>query len=73
MPLKLRTLVGFIPFLAVEPFQKEILDALPELNERLQWFIKNRPYLPHLIATCHYRIAWCWNKLMAQPGWVSIA
>jgi Mannosylglycerate hydrolase MGH1-like glycoside hydrolase domain/Glycosyl hydrolase family 63 C-terminal domain len=50
-PLKLRTLVGFIPLLAVEPFQREILDALPELNERLQWFMKNRPYLPHLIAT----------------------
>ncbi|HEY6285403.1 MAG TPA: hypothetical protein VIX20_07065, partial [Ktedonobacteraceae bacterium] len=51
MPLRLRTLVGFIPLLAVETFQREILDALPELNERLQWFMKNRPYLPHLIAT----------------------
>ena len=51
MPLKLRTLVGFIPLLAVEPFQREILDAVPELNERLHWFMKNRPYLLHLIAT----------------------
>ncbi|MGZ6368719.1 MAG: MGH1-like glycoside hydrolase domain-containing protein [Ktedonobacteraceae bacterium] len=51
MPLKLRTLVGFIPLLAVESFQREILTALPELNERLQWFMKNRPYLMHLIAT----------------------
>ncbi|MGZ3624297.1 MAG: MGH1-like glycoside hydrolase domain-containing protein [Ktedonobacteraceae bacterium] len=51
MPLKLRTLVGFIPLLAVETFQREILAALPELNERLQWFMKNRPYLMHLIAT----------------------
>ncbi len=51
LPLKLRTLVGFIPLLAVETFEREILDALPELNERLQWFVENRPYLPHLIAT----------------------
>ena len=51
MPLKLRTLVGFIPLLAVETFQREILATLPELNERLQWFMKNRPYLMHLIAT----------------------
>jgi Glycosyl hydrolase family 63 C-terminal domain len=51
MPLKLRTLVGFIPLLAVETFQREILDALPELNQRLLWFMQNRPYLPHLIAT----------------------
>jgi hypothetical protein len=60
MPLKLRTLVGFIPLLAVEPFQREILDALPELNERLQWFMKNRPYLPHLIAT--------WEDIKADEG-----
>jgi hypothetical protein len=60
MPLKLRTLVGFIPLLAVEPFQREMLDALPELNERLQWFMKNRPYLPHLIAT--------WEDVKADEG-----
>ena len=60
MPLKLRTLVGFIPLLAVEPFQREILDALPELNERLQWFMNNRPYLPHLIAT--------WEDTKADEG-----
>jgi mannosylglycerate hydrolase MGH1-like protein/glycosyl hydrolase family 63 len=50
-PLKLRTLVGFIPLLAVEPFEREMLDFLPELNKRLQWFVENRPYLPRLIAS----------------------
>ncbi len=51
LPLKLRTLVGFIPLLAVETFERELLDALPEIRDRLQWFVENRPYLPHLIAS----------------------
>ena len=28
-----------------------MLDFLPELNKRLQWFVENRPYLPRLIAS----------------------
>ena len=51
LPLKLRTLVGFIPLLAVETFEREMLDFLPELSERLQWFVENRPYLSRLFAS----------------------
>ncbi len=51
LPLKLRTLVGFIPLLAVETFERELLAKVPEINERLQWFVENRPYLPRLIAS----------------------
>ena len=60
LPLKLRTLVGFIPLLAVEPFERELLDALPEINDRLQWFVENRPNLPHLVST--------WQDVKGQQG-----
>jgi Glycosyl hydrolase family 63 C-terminal domain len=59
-PLKLRTLVGFIPLLAVETFERETLNILPELNERLRWFVENRPYLPSLIAS--------WLGVMEEQG-----
>ena len=60
VPLKLRTLVGFIPLLAVETFERETLNILPELNERLRWFVENRPYLPSLIAS--------WQDVMEEQG-----
>ncbi len=60
LPLKLRTLVGFIPLLAVETFERELLDALPEIKDRLQWFVENRPYLPHLVST--------WQDVKGQQG-----
>jgi mannosylglycerate hydrolase MGH1-like protein len=50
-PLKLRTLVGFIPLLAVETFERELLEFMPEVDDRLEWFRKNRPYMPLLIAS----------------------
>ncbi len=60
VPLKLRTLVGFIPLLAVETFERELLEAVPEIQERLDWFVKNRPYLPRLVAT--------WQDVRMEEG-----
>ncbi|HKF35934.1 MAG TPA: hypothetical protein VKB35_03460 [Ktedonobacteraceae bacterium] len=51
MPLKVRTLTGFIPLLATEAFKQEQVEAVPEFMERLEWFAKNRPYMPRLLAT----------------------
>jgi hypothetical protein len=60
LPLKLRTVVGFIPLLAVGTFERETLNILPELNERLHWFVENRPYLPSLIAS--------WQDVVEEQG-----
>ena len=38
-PLKVRSLVGLIPLLAVETIEPDLLDALPEFKERLDWFL----------------------------------
>jgi len=50
-PLKVRTLTGFIPLLATEAFKQEQVEAVPEFLERLDWFVKNRPYMSRLLAT----------------------
>src|SRR5262249_166741 len=42
-PLKVRSLVGLIPLLAVEVLEPDILGRLPGFVRRIQWFIDNRP------------------------------
>jgi len=39
--LKVRSLVGLIPLLAVETFDQDIVDRLPGFKRRMQWFIDN--------------------------------
>ena len=43
--LKVRSLVGLIPLLAVETIEPEVLERLPGFARRLGWFLKNRPDL----------------------------
>src|SRR3989440_170486 len=47
-PLKVRSLVGLIPLLAVETAETNQVENF--LAERMRWFAENRPYVPHLIA-----------------------
>src|SRR5260370_13271529 len=39
--LKVRSLVGLIPILAVETFGQDIVDRLPGFKRRMQWFLDN--------------------------------
>ena len=48
MPLKLRSLVGLLPLLAMETFPTE--QAAAFLDVRMRWFAENRPYMQRLIA-----------------------
>jgi hypothetical protein len=49
-PLRLRTLVGLIPLLAVETIEPAALEALPEFKARLEWFLTHRPQLASLVS-----------------------
>jgi hypothetical protein len=49
-PLKIRSLVGLIPLLAVQTLEPELLDRLPGFKRRLEWFIQNRPDLTGSVA-----------------------
>jgi hypothetical protein len=42
-PLRVRSVVGLIPLLAVETLDEELLNKLPDFAMRLKWFLANRP------------------------------
>ena len=48
--LKVRSMVGLIPLFAVETLEPEMLDKLPNFQERLNWFLKYRPDLARLVS-----------------------
>ncbi|MBX9852998.1 MAG: glucosidase, partial [Cytophagaceae bacterium] len=48
--MKIRSMVGLIPFFAVENLKTEALEKLPYFRERLEWFLKMRPELTNLIS-----------------------
>jgi hypothetical protein len=50
IPMRVRSIVGLIPLLAVELLEPETLDALPDFTRRLEWFIDNRPELKAAVA-----------------------
>ena len=47
MPLKVRSLVGLLPLLAIETFPIEQAEAF--IEGRMSWFMENRPYVARLI------------------------
>jgi hypothetical protein len=42
IPLRVRSMVGIIPLLAVEVLDQELVQKLPGFRKRLRWFVKNR-------------------------------
>ena len=50
IPLKVRSMIGLIPFYAVEIIEPELLDKLPDFKRRLKWFLDYRPDLASLVA-----------------------
>ena len=51
VPLRVRSVVGLIPLLAVLTVEAHVIDAFPGFKRRLEWFIDNRPDLTNDIAT----------------------
>jgi hypothetical protein len=58
IPLRVRSLVGIMPLVAVEIIEQKTIDALPGFKKRLEWFLRNRADLARHIGymecgTCH--------------------
>ena len=51
LPVRVRSLVGLMPLLAVETIEPELLDAMPGFKYRLEWYLTNRPDLASLDFT----------------------
>ena len=43
IPLRVRSLVGIMPAMAVEAIEQELIDALPSFAKRADWFLRHRP------------------------------
>ena len=48
--LKVRSLVGLLPLIAVEVIEDEVIQKLPGFTKRLQWFLDNRKDLAEHIS-----------------------
>ena len=50
-PMRVRSLVGLIPLLAVETLDSELIDTLPGFKRRMQYFIDNSPEFADCVET----------------------
>ncbi|HEY2103890.1 MAG TPA: hypothetical protein VGH08_11635 [Chthoniobacterales bacterium] len=50
LPLRVRSLVGLLPLIAVETIEPQLLGAMPEFKKRLEWILTNKPQLARLIS-----------------------
>jgi len=50
-PMRVRSLVGLIPLLAVETLDSELIDTLPGFKRRMQYFIDNMPEFADCVET----------------------
>jgi hypothetical protein len=52
-PLKVFSMVGLAPLLAVETLDNDLLEQLPGFAGRLEWFLNYRPDLANLVSRWH--------------------
>ncbi len=50
LPLRVRSMVGLIPLIAVETFDQATLNAAPDFLRRLDWFLRHKPELSRGVA-----------------------
>jgi hypothetical protein len=50
VPLRVRSIVGIIPLLAVEILEQRLIEQLPGFRKRMRWFIENRRDLAEHIS-----------------------
>lgn len=55
IPMRVRSVVGLIPLLAVETLESDLLDRMPEFRERMEWLLAHRPDLTAKVACVRTR------------------
>jgi hypothetical protein len=51
MPLKLRSLVGVLPLIAIKVLDGDVIDELPDFKRRMQWYLDHRPDLASYVSS----------------------
>jgi len=67
IPLRVRSLVGLIPLLAVEVLEEGVIEKLPGFRKRLQWFLTNRADLVQNISEAKNCASGGVHRLLAIP------
>jgi hypothetical protein len=65
VPLRIRSLVGLIPLIAVEVLEQSTLDRLPDFSKRMNWFLENRSDLAYQIGCMNHSDG---RRLLAIPA-----
>jgi len=68
IPLRLRSLVGVIPLLAVEVLEQEKLDRLPNFSKRMRWFLDHRKDLARHIGYLESNDGAHGHRLLSIPS-----
>ena len=63
-PMRVRSLVGLIPLLAVEVLRDDVLRELPRFAGRMRWFLEQRPELARLVSR--------WSDVQHEYGLLSL-
>jgi hypothetical protein len=65
IPLRVRSMVGLLPLIAVEVLEDEVIDRLPAFKKRMRWFLDNRRDLARGVSfgTSHHG-----HLLLALPS-----
>jgi Glycosyl hydrolase family 63 C-terminal domain len=50
IPIRVRSMVGLLPLIAVEVLDDEDIEHLPAFKKRMQWFLENRPDLARVVT-----------------------
>jgi hypothetical protein len=48
--LRIRSVVGLVPLIAVSVLEDEVLESMPGFYRRMQWFLENRPDLARTLS-----------------------
>jgi hypothetical protein len=69
IPLRVRSLVGMVPMLAVEVLEADVVERLPGFKARMEWFLRNRRDIPwHATCACAHAGASEGHRLLAIPS-----
>ncbi len=66
--LKVRSIVGLLPLIAVEVLERKKLDRLPGFTKRMRWFIENRQDLHRQISYTESLKDAAHDRLLAIPS-----
>ncbi|MBI1189496.1 MAG: glucosidase [Tepidisphaera sp.] len=67
-PLRVRSLVGMVPLLAVEVLEADVIDRLPDFKARMNWFLEHKAAVPwRETCACSHDVDHHQHRLLAIP------